>query len=136
MQQPVTIKQWSHMSGIVFEQCRQIIIAARNQGLVKCINPTARRHRVYFFTFDGLKAQKEVRHKRGFHEVVYDLPELDWVLYGECCFPHRAAVIKAIREPMQSCTIRAAYAAIHFTDRDTIEAFGIRVRGRAYAQNR
>ena len=36
----------------------------------------------------------------------YDFPIVDWELYGWICYSHRAAIIKALTEPLQPASIR------------------------------
>jgi hypothetical protein len=38
--------------------------------------------------------------------LVHDYPNLDWQLYGEVCFSHRAAVLKTLTQPMQPAHIK------------------------------
>lgn len=38
--------------------------------------------------------------------ISYELPEIDWELYGSCCFSHRGAVIKTLATPMQPAEIK------------------------------
>lgn len=106
LRQPVTIKQWSRMSGIIFEQCRQIFVGARRRMLIRCINPAASRHRLYFFTVPGLKRHRQIRSDQELEPVEFDLPEIDWNLYGQCCYAHRSTVIKTLQRPMQPATAR------------------------------
>ena len=38
--------------------------------------------------------------------IVKQLPDIDWELYGWVCYNHRAAIIKALTEPMQPAAIK------------------------------
>ena len=38
--------------------------------------------------------------------ITHDYPDLDWTLYGDVCYSHRAAVIKCLNQPMQPAQIK------------------------------
>lgn len=105
LRQPITVKQWSRMSGIAFEQCRNLFVTARRRGLLKCITPKFSRQRLYFFTMLGLKERRQLGASDELPEL--DVPPIDWDLYGNCCHSHRAAVIRTFgSESMRASMIR------------------------------
>lgn len=57
-------------------------------------------------TDTGQKCQRRLLKENGQHSLVYDFPNVDWQLYGWVCYSHRAAIIKALVEPMQPATIK------------------------------
>ena len=54
----------------------------------------------------GKHCQKELLKGNGRHGLVYDFPTVDWELYGWVCFRHRAAIIRALTEPLQPAAIK------------------------------
>ena len=72
--------------------------------MVKCLNPTAKRSRLYWLTSIGILCQKKLNDN--LPTALKDLPDIDWQLYGWVCYNHRAAIIKALTEPMQPATIK------------------------------
>ena len=38
--------------------------------------------------------------------IAHDCPNLDWQLYGDVCYSHRAAVVRVLTEPMQPAQIK------------------------------
>ena len=107
LRQPVTLKQWSRMSGIVFTQCRNLFVTARRRGLLRCINADAVRQRLYFFTSRGLKERRQLGASESADLPELDVPPIDWHLYANCCHAHRSAVIRTIdQESLRASFIR------------------------------
>ena len=75
-------------------------------GLVKCLNPYATRSRLYWLTPAGILCQKKLSKDKTLPNIVKYLPDIDWELYGWICYNHRAAIIRALTEPMQPATIK------------------------------
>ncbi len=76
------------------------------RGLIKlqfltCLNPQARRSRLYWVTAGGAAHSKRFCAARCDHQ-----PSIDWDLYGWVCYSHRAAILKALVRPLQPCEIK------------------------------
>lgn len=72
----------------------ELVRRLRHRGLVQCLNPNARRSRVYARTDAAL-------------------PRVDWALYGWVCFSHRRAVLEALDEPRQPSAIKRRARYLH-----------------------
>ena len=111
MDQPLTARQLSRKTGLSFDICRDVIPQLAAHGLVRCLNDSARRGRLYWLTKLGKSVQQKLSHGLGRAPPQHHVPAIDWHLYGRVCFSHRSAIIKALVEPMQPATIkRKAYA--------------------------
>ena len=69
--------------------------------MTRCLNAAARRSRVYWLTRLGQACRRQL--DSGYRPT---FAQVDWEIYGQVCFSHRAAVIKAIMEPLQPATIK------------------------------
>ena len=106
MNQPLTARQLSRKTGLSFAVCRDVIPQLAACGLVRCLNDSARRSRLYWLTKLGESCQTGFLRRLGKRPLEYCMPDLDWALYGSVCFNHRAAIIKVLTEPMQPSTIK------------------------------
>ena len=106
LKQPMTALQLSKKTGFNQEQCSTILGQLTLCGLVKCLNPTATRSRLYWLTTIGILCQKKLTKDKSLPDVVKHLPDIDWELYGWVCYNHRAAIIKALTEPMQPAVVK------------------------------
>jgi len=106
LKQPMTASQLSKKTGFDQEQCSTILGQLTLCGFVKCLNPTATRSRLYWLTPIGILCQKKLINDKTLPDIVKHLPDIDWELYGWICYNHRAAIIKALTEPMQPATIK------------------------------
>ena len=104
--QPVTATQLSRLSGIPTDTCSYVLATLSQRKLVRCINPMARRSRLYWLTRLGRAWQRRLRALDGMSPINHDYPDLDWTLYGDVCYSHRAAVIKCLNQPMQPAHIK------------------------------
>lgn len=102
LKQPITAKQLAQITGIREDCCSYVLQELSAYRLVYCLNPGARRSRLYWLTDKGKQFRKKIPGTQG----DYDLPVVDWKLYGWVCYSHRAAIIKAITEPLQPASIR------------------------------
>lgn len=102
----MTARQLAHKLGMSLDSCSYVLWELRIYGLVCCLNPGARRSRLYWITKLGKVCQKELCKSRNLPSVVHYLPELDWNLYGWVCYSHRAAVIKTLDAPMQPAAMK------------------------------
>ncbi len=101
IRQPMTARQLSQHTGIALDTCSLVLKELAGSGLVTCLNDRARRSRLYWLTQPGKQCQSRLQQERGLGVLRNDIPIVDWELYGWVCFSHRAAVLAALREPMQ-----------------------------------
>ena len=106
LKQPMTALQLSKKIGFSQEQCSTLLGQLTLCGLVKCLNPYATRSRLYWLTPTGILCQKKLTNDKTLPDIAKSLPDIDWQLYGWLCYNHRAAIIKALTEPMQPATIK------------------------------
>ena len=106
LKQPMTALQLSKKTMLNRNQCSLILGQLTLCGLVKCLNPTATRSRLYWLTPIGILCQKKLTKDKTLPDIAKLLPDIDWQLYGWVCYNHRAAIIKALTEPMQPATIK------------------------------
>ena len=104
LKQPMTALQLSKKTELSQDQCSVILGQLTLCGLVKCLNPYAKRSRLYWLTPVGVLCQKKLNNN--LPSALKDLPDIDWELYGWLCYNHRAAIIKALTEPLQPATIK------------------------------
>ncbi len=102
----MTARQLSQHTEITLDTCSLVLKGLAGHGLVTCLNGRARRSRLYWLTQPGKQCQSRLRRERGLGALPYDFPMVDWELYGWVCFTHRAAVLTALREPMQPAHIK------------------------------
>ena len=88
------------------DTCSLVLKGLAGSGLVTCLNGRARRSRLYWLTQPGKERQSRLRREWGLGALRNDIPIVDWELYGWVCFSHRAAVLTALREPMQPSHIK------------------------------
>lgn len=106
IKQPITAKQLAARTDFDLDSCSFILSELSVQGLVFCLNPQARRSRLYWLTELGKACQIRLRETQGLPQFDLDFPKVDWDLYGWICYSHRAAVLKTLTEPMQPATIK------------------------------
>ncbi len=102
--QPMTATQLSRRAGLNHDACRRILGELAGHGILSCLNPDARRSRVYWFTQLGLASIKRLANHSLSEDIDYST--IHWNLYGWVCYRHRAAVLKTMTEPMQPATIK------------------------------
>ena len=110
--QPITAHQLARKLHRSLDACRRVVFELRAYGAVACLNPNARRSRVYWLTRSGKTCQQRlaVANAQAVHD--YFVPDLDWELYGWVCFSHRAATIKALKEALQPSAIKRRARAL------------------------
>ena len=109
IKQPLTAKQISKKTRINLDTCSYVLGRFVSKGLSVCLNPDARNSRLYWLTDLGRSCQQRLRQELNLPEQAekaYDLPSVNWELYGWVCFNHRSTVIKTISEPMQPSEIK------------------------------
>jgi len=104
--QPMTAKQLSKKSGIPPDICSYTLRKFTAKGLAVCLNPKTRTSRLYSLSEFGIRCQKKVYQDLNRPYKEYNLPDIDWQLYGWVCFNHRGTVIKAITTPLQPSEIK------------------------------
>ena len=104
--QPLTAKQIARKTGLTFDACREVVRDLAACGLLRCLNPSARRSRLYWLTKPGKACQRHLFETRQEKLPAHFVPAIDWALYGWVCFSHRSAIIKTLTRPMQPATIK------------------------------
>ncbi len=99
--QPLTAKQISRRTRISVDTCSYLLGKCAIKSLVVCLNPNARNSRLYWVTELGRKHQERLRKELSLPDRAYDVPSVNWELYGWVCYNHRAAIIRILAEPMQ-----------------------------------
>jgi len=106
MNQPLTAKQIARKTGIPMDTCSYTIAKLTARGLLTCLNPKAMNSRLYWITELGRQCRKQLYQDKNLPYKEYDLPSVNWPLYGWLCYSHRAAVIRFLTEPMQPSAIK------------------------------
>ncbi|HBG60707.1 MAG: hypothetical protein A2Y10_13095 [Planctomycetes bacterium GWF2_41_51] len=104
--QPLTGKQIGKRTSIPADTCSYIVAKLVARGLLTCLNPGARNSRLYWLTDFGIQCRKRLHQDLALVCEEYDLPNVDWSLYGWLCFSHRSIVMKTLASPMQPSEIR------------------------------
>ena len=99
MTQPLTAKQISRKTGISKDTCSYLLSKFAAKDIIVCLNPCVRNSRLYWVTDFGEKCQRHLC--PDLPESTWDLPSVNWELYGWVCYNHRAAVIRVLTKPMQ-----------------------------------
>jgi len=106
IKQPVTAKQLSQRTGIPVDTSSYLLAKLKIKGLLICLNPDAIKSRVYWLTEFGIRCRKQLHQDLDLLYKEYDLPDINWLLYGWLNFNHRSAVIKTLITPMQPAEIK------------------------------
>ncbi len=106
LNQPLTAKQIARKTGIPMDTCSYTIARFTAKGLVACLNPEARNSRLYWITKLGRYCRKQLHQDRNLPEKEFDLPSVNWPLYGWICYRHRSAVVRILNSPMQPSAIK------------------------------
>ena len=104
--QPITAKQLSKQTGIRLDACSYLLWELAVYEVVHCLNKQARRSRLYWLTDLGISCHKKLHEQQLLPRLDYELPDVDWNLYGRLCFNHRSSVLRAIRKPIQPAAIK------------------------------
>ena len=110
--QPLTARQIAWATGIPMDTCSQLIKQFSHRGILACLNSKQRNSRLYWLTTRGRSLRMKLYQRNNLPYKEYDLPKIDWSLYGWVCFNHRSAVIKALSGSMQPSEIKR-YIRIH-----------------------
>ncbi len=103
---PMTATQLARQTGMGRDDCSYVLSELTRYGSVCCLNPQARRSRLYWLTQLGKDCQRGFQREQGHPLFQYAFPIVDWDLYGWVCFSHRAAVLLALHEAMQPARIK------------------------------
>lgn len=106
LHQPLTAKQLARRDSIDRDTCSATLADLTLYELVRCLNPEARRSRLYWLTRLGLRCQRAIRKECGLEPLQHNLPLVDWPLYGWICFSHRGSIVKALTGTMQPSEIK------------------------------
>lgn len=104
--QPLTTSQLAKRLGASLDLAGYQLWLLAQQGLVECVNPSARHGRLYYLAVGGHRAQALLRKTSGLPPLSHTLPPLDWDLYGWLCFRHRSAVVKTLDRPLRPAQIK------------------------------
>ena len=106
MSQPLTATQLARKTNKPRDRCSFLLRSFTSLGLTRCINQSMLRSRLFWPTKLGRVCQTTlvIRYQRS--PIEYDLPMIDWNLYSQVTYSHRAAVIKHLSYPMQPTHIR------------------------------
>lgn len=104
--QPLTVTQLARRAGLPRDLCSYVLRELTSKRLVQCVNPAARRSRLYWLTDGGHHSQRKVRSAANLPPLTFDFPAIDWAQYGEMCYRHRAAIIRTLTEPLQPAAIK------------------------------
>lgn len=103
LRQPMTATQLSRQQGMSLDRCSNALLKLQSQRLVRCLNPTATRNRLFWLTRLGKRFQRGLN---GGKHIAYYVPDIDWTLYASICFRHRSEVIRSLTFAMQPATLR------------------------------
>ena len=106
MSQPLTAKQIARITGVAFGACRDAVRDLAGRGCLRCLNPSARRSRLYWTTPLGDACRSRFCKAAAGQPQGHPVPQVDWNLYGSVCFSHRSVVIMTLAEPMQSAAVK------------------------------
>lgn len=100
---PLTAKQLAAQAHLEFDTCRHAIRELARLDLIHCLNPEARRHRIYWLTQRAHKFLPELPRD---HAQSWSL--VDWALHGWASNPHPLAVLRALTRPMKPAELKRA----------------------------
>lgn len=104
--QPVTATQLSRRVQLDRDECGFVLTELTVHNLVTCLNSRARRSRLFWLTDQGHVLQRQLRQQQGLAPHTFDFPVIDWDAYGFVCYRHRAAIVRALTEPLQPAAIK------------------------------
>ena len=99
--QPMTATQLSRLTGLDLDHTMFVVRRLVKVQFLTCLNPQARRSRLYWLTGRGAAYCRRFCSGRCDHQ-----PSIDWDLYGWVCYSHRAAILKTLAGPLQPCEIK------------------------------
>tara|TARA_R110002167_G_scaffold105496_9_gene271351 strand:- start:7020 stop:7544 length:525 start_codon:yes stop_codon:yes gene_type:complete len=105
-QQPLTPTQLSYQTDFDAKRCTDLVRSLFRKDLLYCINAEARIGRLYWLSMPGCSLQNKIRKEQKLPLLNHFFPSINWPLYGQLCFNHRSAVIKALSIPLQPAEIK------------------------------
>jgi hypothetical protein len=106
LKQPMTAKQLAQATDMREDCCSYVLQELSMYRLVYCLNPEARRSRLYWLTDKCKQYQERILKTHGMSTYAYNFPVVDWGLYGWICYNHRTAIIKVLTKALQPTAIR------------------------------
>lgn len=104
--QPMTAVQMSKRIGVDQACCTYLLWELLVYSVVQCLNPFARRSRLYWLTRLGKQCQRRLLESESQPAIVCKFKGIDWDLYGYMCYSHRSAIVRAMDGPMQPSAIK------------------------------
>lgn len=101
--QPMTATQISERLGKSFSKCSKALLGLKSHKIMKCLNPAARRNRMFWLTATGKKLR---RHLSAKVSSLCDLSQVGWKSYAQICFSQRSQVIQTLAFAMQPSEIK------------------------------
>ncbi len=97
----MTATQLSRLTGLDLDPTMFVVRRLIKLQFLRCLNPQARRSRLYWLTAAGAAYSRRFGSER-----CDDQPSIDWDLYGWVCYSHRAAILRTLVGPLQPCEIK------------------------------
>lgn len=114
LRQPLTPTQLSERLGFSLDTLTQVLRELTIYQLVSCLNPAARKSRVYGLSSLGVICRDRLARDFQLSILPYDAPAtVDWNLYGWTCFNHRRTVLLTLEGPTQPAAIARTAARQH-----------------------
>lgn len=104
--QPMTVSQLANQAKLQREACTFLLWQLSVYCLVKCLNKEARACRLYWLTDSGKDCQRRLLREEHCSVNMFDLPKVDWKLYGWVCYKHRSTILRTMVIPMQPAEIK------------------------------
>lgn len=104
--QPLTAKQLSKRVGIPVDTCCYLVAKLTFKGILTCLNPDTIKSRLYGLTEFGIRCRNQLHQVLGLPHKEYNMPDINWHLYGWINFNHRSVIIKILNTPMQPAEIK------------------------------
>ena len=104
--QPVTADQVARRLKISLDSSSSALRGMNKLGLLHCLNISSRTSRLYWLSDTGIECHRKLLKESGLEAINYELPDVDWTLYGWTCYRHRSAVLKVLRIPLKPSDIK------------------------------
>lgn len=101
LRHPLTVTQLARRLERHPDSVSRSVVRLAKHRVVRCLNPAARRSRVYGLTRKGVKLREGLDPDR-----VYQSPKIDYELFGCLCHRHRKAVLLSLDRPLQPADIK------------------------------
>ena len=104
--QPVTADQIARRLNISLDSSSSALRDMNKFGLLQCLNISSRTSRLYWLSDKGIECHRKLLKESGLESINYELPDVDWNLYGWTCYRHRSVVLKVLRIPLKPSDIK------------------------------